>query len=78
MLLADCAKKVMKCVIALPKDWNGKVPKRIYGCQNKTKVNGKCLFEGQRRTGNILYKTTWLPTMKNYTGKTQDSLKKTN
>jgi hypothetical protein len=76
MLLADCAKKVMKCVIALPKDWNGFVPKKVCGCQNKTKVNGKCLFEGQCRAENIIYKIIWLPTMKFYIGKTQDCFKK--
>ena len=76
ILLADCAKKVMICVIALLKTWNGKVPNNSCGCQNKTKVNGKCLFGGICRAEKIIYKTTCLPTMKYYIGKTQDDFKK--
>ena len=46
MPLADCAKKVVKRVIFLPKTWNGDISKENYGYQNRTKVNVMCFYNG--------------------------------
>ena len=74
MLLADCAKKVMERIIIIPHRYKV-LPKKICGCQEKTKIDGKCAFGGLCRAENVIYKARWKPTNKHYLGKTQDDLK---
>ena len=79
-LIADCTKKVFAGVIYIPTDrenhtFDPKKASKYHQCAcRSTKVDGKCMFDGDCKKEAIIYNVLWVPTGHNYIGKSQGNL----